>query len=1068
MNTHRFRKLLYSCPAVYLTILLVLPAVPAHAAPLPEGVKPAQSEPAASILVETISAGYYHTCAVKSNGRLACWGDNAFGQSSPPGETFLQISAAAVHTCGVKSDGTVACWGSDEFNQSTPPAGIFIQVSTGHFHTCGVKSDRTIACWGDNIYGQSDAPAGTYSQVSSGLYHNCAIKSDGTLGCWGKNDYNQSIPPAGTFTQVSAGGYHTCGVKSDGTLACWGSNLYGQSSSPSGSFTQVSAGGYHTCALKTDGTIVCWGSSGFGENFQVSGTFTQISAGGWHNCALKNDGALVCAGRNDDGQTSVLPGLYGHRQIEAGTSHTCERKGDGTLACWGSNSSGQSAPPSGSFLQVSAGGNHTCGVRTDGTLACWGDKSGGASTPPAGTFIQVGAGWWHTCGVKSDGTLACWGTNSDGQSSPPAGTFIQVSGGEFHSCGVKSNGTPACWGRDLEDESTPPAGTFTQVSAGGFHTCGIKNDGTAVCWGDDSYDQSSPPTGTFIQVSAGLFHTCALKTDGTLACWGNNGQGQSTPPSGTYNQVNAGDSHTCGVKSDGMIVCWGYNTSHQSEPPVTISGNVGAAGTVLSYTDSGSKTVTSDSGGSYAIEVPHNWSGTVTASRSGYTFFPASYVYDHLATDQSDQDYSATGWPSWYGGVTINSDRNVVAVGRPHIGAQVMTYSSFDSGAKTLYVPMLFKQAWGSYDSALYIQNVDSVNTATISIQFYDTDGNLSCTKPDTLPALASHGYWLPGESCLPESWYGSALVISNHDLVAVGRPHIGGEVTTYSGFTAPSTTFYLPMLFKNIWGYDSAFYIQDVNPINAANITIQFYNTEGELSYTMTDTIQPHASHGYWLPNITGLPSSWVGGVVVTSDYSVVAVGRPHLGSSVTTYNGFASGSNTAYLPTLFKQAFDGAYNSALYVQNVDSSNAASISLKFYDTEGSLTYTLEDSIPALASQGYWLPSISGLPSSWLGSVKVDSDHDVVAIGRLHINGDVSTYGGFTAGNTITNVPMLFKQMWGSYDSAVYVQNLDPSNAADVTLRFYDVGGSLSCLLTGSIPAMATQGYWLPNLPCAP
>jgi hypothetical protein len=91
---------------------------------------------------------------VKTNGTLACWGDNSYGQSTPPAGTFTQVAAGASHTCGVKTDGTLACWGYNGSGQSTPPAGTFTQVAAGAQHTCGVKTDGTLACWGRNDYGQ--------------------------------------------------------------------------------------------------------------------------------------------------------------------------------------------------------------------------------------------------------------------------------------------------------------------------------------------------------------------------------------------------------------------------------------------------------------------------------------------------------------------------------------------------------------------------------------------------------------------------------------------------------------------------------------------------------------------------------------------------------------------------------------------------------------------------------------------------------------------------------------------------------------------------------------------------
>ena len=146
------------------------------------------------------------------------------GQAAPPHETFLQVSAGSVHTCGVKSDGTVTCWGDDWDNRATPPTGTFTQLSAGQRHTCGVLTDATMACWGANEYGQATPPAGAFSQVSAGRDHTCGVRTDGTIDCWGGDFYGQATPPDGTFLQLSAGTSHICGVRTDHTLACWGAH----------------------------------------------------------------------------------------------------------------------------------------------------------------------------------------------------------------------------------------------------------------------------------------------------------------------------------------------------------------------------------------------------------------------------------------------------------------------------------------------------------------------------------------------------------------------------------------------------------------------------------------------------------------------------------------------------------------------------------------------------------------------------------------------------------------------------------------------------------------------------
>lgn len=52
--------------------------------------------------VTALSAGLYHTCAIRTSGAITCWGDDRFGQVSqvPSGTDWVEIRAGHVHTCG--------------------------------------------------------------------------------------------------------------------------------------------------------------------------------------------------------------------------------------------------------------------------------------------------------------------------------------------------------------------------------------------------------------------------------------------------------------------------------------------------------------------------------------------------------------------------------------------------------------------------------------------------------------------------------------------------------------------------------------------------------------------------------------------------------------------------------------------------------------------------------------------------------------------------------------------------------------------------------------------------------
>jgi alpha-tubulin suppressor-like RCC1 family protein len=60
----------------------------------------------------------------------------------------------------VRTDGTVACWGDDSVGQATPPAGAFVSVTSGPDHNCGMRANGTVACWGANGIGEATPPAG--------------------------------------------------------------------------------------------------------------------------------------------------------------------------------------------------------------------------------------------------------------------------------------------------------------------------------------------------------------------------------------------------------------------------------------------------------------------------------------------------------------------------------------------------------------------------------------------------------------------------------------------------------------------------------------------------------------------------------------------------------------------------------------------------------------------------------------------------------------------------------------------------------------------------------------------
>ena len=283
----------------------------------------------------------------------------------PAPQRYSAISAGDLHTCGLKLDGSVDCFGSDGRGQSSPPAGEFLQVAAGGVHTCGIKAaGGTVACWGSAAVPSGPAQI-KIAQIDSGFSHTCGIVarvSDDArykVICWGATglDRTEDFETSSPIHYISVGDNHNCSMwHGNREMRCWGSNEAGQSVSRGGRLVEVSAGGSHTCWLNDDGTVGCHGdntssqstppAASEGDFDQEPYTYSAISAGKNHTCAIEADGNSV--------QTK------------------------GTVRCWGSNDAGQSTPPSGVvFDAISAGSNHTCGLKADGTVRCWGDNSFG-------------------------------------------------------------------------------------------------------------------------------------------------------------------------------------------------------------------------------------------------------------------------------------------------------------------------------------------------------------------------------------------------------------------------------------------------------------------------------------------------------------------------------------------------------------------------------------------------------------------------------------------------------------------------------------------------------------------
>jgi alpha-tubulin suppressor-like RCC1 family protein len=128
-----------------------------------------------------------HLCATLPDRSVRCWGSNTYGQlgsgtmmggSDPtPRDPGLgpvrSVVRGGYHTCAIRDDGTVWCWGHNEFGQAGVPR------AEGEY--CQDGNRKTPCVWRPRRVPGIDAVEALYL----GNSRTCALRTDQTLWCWG-------------------------------------------------------------------------------------------------------------------------------------------------------------------------------------------------------------------------------------------------------------------------------------------------------------------------------------------------------------------------------------------------------------------------------------------------------------------------------------------------------------------------------------------------------------------------------------------------------------------------------------------------------------------------------------------------------------------------------------------------------------------------------------------------------------------------------------------------------------------------------------------------------------------
>jgi cysteine-rich repeat protein len=477
-----------------------------------------------------VSLSGRHACGLHTDGRATCWGAGTpdrfpaqsphFGQGTPPapaqGGLFLDVAAAKFHSCGVRPDGRVLCWGDVTTAGATPP------VQCGN----GVVNPGEACDDGNTVGGDGCAASCLSGEVcGNDVKDPGEVCDDGSLTSGSPYDFCNACTTS-TQCSVSCDDGNDCTVESgcDGQLGCLRSNAADGASCRSGAGACLSgvcvtpkldAGFNSTCAIDRSGKLQCLG--GLSANMPT-GKFIDVTVYNASDidlaCALRADGTWSCW--TPSGPFTAFAGSYLASDLAiGGSSGTFElclvRAYDGKL--WCTVNANTKAVPAGSYVRVAESHVAACAIAADGTLQCWaasgGTTSNGELNKPSGTFGEIDAGEDHFCALGTDTRVRCWGRNDLGQTNAPTDTgYVALALGRNHSCAARADGTTLCWGQGgperalvgnhMGQATVPPAdqgNLFSTLAGGSLHSCALtKADDRLVCWGNTTGAYAQPPS----------------------------------------------------------------------------------------------------------------------------------------------------------------------------------------------------------------------------------------------------------------------------------------------------------------------------------------------------------------------------------------------------------------------------------------------------------------------------------------------------------------------------------------------------------------------------------------------
>lgn len=373
------------------------------------------------------------------------------------------------------------------------------------------------------------------------------------------------------------------------------------------------------------------------------------------------------------------------------------------------------------------------------------------------------------------------------------------------------------------------------------------------------------------------------------------------------------------------------------------------------------------------------------------------------------------------------------------------------------------------YESSIAVRNL-SASAGEITLVFYDLTGTpVGTPTTDPIAANETKSYY---QSSMPvAAGFNGSVVVSSVLPIAAMSNLVGLNATSkaisyaaYGAFSVGSATVSLPTLFKNNYGYNTFYYVQNTGGVNT-NVAIAY--SDGTTS-SITD-LKPGMSAVIKQADEAHTPMVFSG--TLTASASDIAVTVVEEGNTLFAYDGFAGGATNPIMPLINQNNY--GYFTGVQIQNSGASDTV-VTVAYTPASAGTACTERRTVKAGASDTFSQFVFFGsrtetdpqfattcvMGQTFVGSAEVTVNSAsmplVAVVNQLQIaQNKGGAYGAFNPASGLQKIiyPLIMDRNYGYFTSWSIVNvGTDPIAA-----------GALVCNVTGT----ATSGAININIPNA-